>query len=390
MNRRDVLGGLIILDNNATYGGFREPGTNDTGTGIAASPPYAIAARPANIGAAGGGRFNLELYNCNSGLDPDGNGPERSVAATGTTGFGRIEPAPNNFLQRVAGVTSSNPTVQCIVETTTTPLPANVPAQLFNLSLVNFMAGRPRVFNNCRLPAAWLAGLAFEDHYSSMVAQLGAIPVPANPATGFAGGIVNVTWQLNYRQLTALNRAGSEPPALDNPAIWSLSDGGEAIATYNAPEGGLDGSVTVTSVVGGNPLGTTLHLCAASDVAVTPPSPDLQLATSVLRISPYADAFSGVAGSASLEYVDGLDLNTLSLYRLEAGFWLPFAGVGGTQIDEAQQLASADFNFAGSFNEASGAVIAGFARVPEPTCLWGLGVGSLALIGRARAGRRGV
>lgn len=364
-----VPGGMIILDNNRTYAGFKEPGSNKVGgTGVPRGTPYLIAAAGTDVGSAGGGRFNLELYNCNSALDPDGPGVQRSVVASAPTGFGQVS-IDGNLHQRVIGVTGSVPVVACTVDVTATNI-GTLTKQQFNEAVAAFMVSFPGKFNNCATPSSWLAGFAAEDHMTKLNTMMNKIPLNAAGTS-----TVQPSWHLNYVQNTVLARASDEV-AMDNPVIFTPGFG-SATARYNSPQGGLGASCTISSLTGGNVDGTTLHLCSAADIdleLIGTPAPELTLATSMVRLSSYADSFAHVIGSASLQYSSAIDPSTISLYELDGNTWIPFSTPGSTIINLTDMTATADFSFAGDFDEASGVVVAGFG-VPKPFVKWADGAG---------------
>jgi hypothetical protein len=354
-----TTGGLLVLDNNRVYAGFRRAGVvTDRGTGVMGFPAYTITAKAQTVGADGGGRFNVELYNCNSGQDPDAGGPEFSVAATATVPFGRVGSAPN-IVNRVVGVTSSVPIVRCTV-TITPQIPANVNRTQFDQAVTKYMKANPDLFNRCTTPAAWIMGLPSGDHFPLLNQRLNAITL-ANKT------VVNPTWALQYNQTSAL-APGAGDVATDNPTTWASADG-DSIVKYNADDGGLSSSFLIHSVTGIDADPSVLHVCAAADVDASPPDSGLQLATSVMRLSPYGGGFDEIAGNATLQYADDVDPASLQLYELVGSQWVQFSSPLTLSIDPIARTVSSDFLFAGAFDEADGVVVAGFANVPEPGLL---------------------
>ncbi|MBC8105114.1 MAG: hypothetical protein H7Z14_00870 [Anaerolineae bacterium] len=378
-------GGMVILDNNITYGGFKEPGGATVGgTGVPRSTPYKIEAVGTDVGSTGGGRFNLELYNCHSARDPDGPGTgttnvQRSVVASAPTGFGRVS-VGGNLQQRVIGVKGSDPVVVCNVTVTATNTGTLTQPQ-FNDAVVAYMKGLPGKFNNTTAPSAWLAGFAAEDHLANLNTRMKRIPINPFPNSP----TVQPTWNLSYSQTTVLSR-GVQDTAMDNPVIFTPGFG-SATAQYNSPEGGLSGSCTISSLTGGSADGTTMHLASAADVdleSIGTPAPGLELATSMVRLSSYADTFSTVIGAATLEYSSAIDPATLAFYELDGSTWIPFSTPGSTVINTSDLTATAGFAFEGAFDEASGIVLAGFAvQVPEPTTALPL-IGAVTLLMRRK------
>ncbi|CAN5575261.1 hypothetical protein BH09PLA1_BH09PLA1_03140 [soil metagenome] len=375
-------GGMFILDNNLTYGGFKEPGGATVGgTGVPRSTPYKIAAAGSDVGSTGGGRFNLELYNCHSALDPDGPGTlnvQRSVVASAPTGFGRVA-IGGNPQQRVIAVKGSEPVVICAVNVTATNT-GSLTQQQFNDAVVAYMKLFAGNFNNATAPSAWLAGFAAEDHLTKLNTRMKRIPINSSPGSP----TVQPTWNLSYSQTTVLSR-GVQEAAMDNPVIFTPGFG-TATAQYNSPEGGLSGSCTISSLTGGSTDGTTIHLGSAADVDLETISTPfgLELATSMVRLSPYADSFSTVIGAATLEYSSAIDPSTLALYELDGSTWLPFSTPGSTVINTADMTATAGFAFTGNFDEAAGIVLAGFAvPTPEPTMALPL-IGTVTLLMRRK------
>jgi hypothetical protein len=112
-----------------------------------------------------------------------------------------------------------------------------------------------------------------------------------------------------------------------------------------------------------------MHLCSAADVDLdtTGTPAGLTLATSMVRLSSYADSFSTIIGSATLQYADDIDPSTMELFELDGSTWLPFSTPATTVLDTSNMTATAGYSFAGDFDEADGIVLAGFAvQTPEP------------------------
>jgi hypothetical protein len=285
-----------------------------------------------------------------------------------------------NLQQRVLGVVSSNPVVQCTVDVTATNI-GNLTQQQFNDAVATYMAKFPNKFNNCTTPWSWLAGFPAEKHLSKLNTLMAQIPV--------GNGNVQPTWNLRYVQNTALT-PGAADAGMDNPVVFTTGQG-PATVEYNAPDGGLNASATIQDITGGSADGTTMHLCAESDVdldTIGTPAPGLSLATLMVSLSPYADSFSSILGSATLEYSGAVDPATLALYELVGSTWVPFSTPGTTTINSADLTATADFAFTGNFDEADGIVLAGFAvAVPEPTTAL-FGVVAFAWLGRRTRVRR--
>lgn len=385
VNKQKKAGGLVILDNNTVFAGYRQPGTSDAGTNVPGFSPYEIAPVANTIGANGGGRFAVEQYNCNSGLDPDGAGSLLSVTATAATGFGTVLLNPNSTAaQRVTGVSGSVPVVSCTVQTECANLPQGITPLAFQGGIQNLMRGNRKKFNNTTDPRDWLAGFPMQDHYAKLADALGTC-TPYDPTTGqITGNTFDVVWKVSYQQSTALSR-GTSADAMDQPVIWSPSSD-EAVVSYRSPSGtGLDSDFTITNVGGGNTTsGTTLHLCVASDVDVTAPA-GLDLATSVMRLSPYADSFNTISGNASLDYVEGIDPDTIELYELVGGQWVPFSTSLTRTLDLVNRQIAADFSFAGAFDESDGAIVAGFGvEIPEPSFPALFACAGAAALGRRR------
>lgn len=405
-------GGSLILDNNVTYSGFRRPGTADNGTGVRVPVagqnqpiinPYAIAAAAQNVGAAGGGRFRLELYNCNSGLDPDGAGALRSVAATGATGFGQVMTGPGMTPERVTETRSSAPVV--FARANALPTSGNIQQNALILAARAAMAQRAQavaVFNARRLqippamrppamqnpfgnmgdPMAWINTLPFDQQFNALNTHLGTLRI--------GNQNVNVNWGVAYEQPTGLNDGEVETDYnSDFPVIWENSTDGARITYTPVTTIGLGADFIIDNVSpgalsDGNPPGAVLHLGAISDFDITPPADDLALATAIMKLSPYGMTFGGVTGVATLDYGDWVTPENLELYRFVGDEWVQFSGPGNRTLDEMNMTITANFSAFGDFDESGGVLIAGFAgAIPAPG-----GVVLLGLVGLIAARRR--